>query len=380
MIPGHLCFSALSAEEIEDRLEEKGEFSPTFGFVFSSVALDIKKIADILASAHVPVFGASTAGEILGVDGEDPVRERSAVCCFLDIDPSLFSIRLFDRGERSCFEFGEAIGVEGTKLFREPAFIIAISGLSNDGDAIVSGIRSAVPPGTPVVGGLAGDDSFFRETCVFSQEGCSTNGAVALIFDRSRVTVQNVVTCGWTGIGADMMVTKSEGNVLHSINGRPATEVFGEYLNVPDDQLVEVAVTFPLQIRRPDGTVVLRTGLSADFQAGSITFAGTVPQGASVRFSSCFGAETIEESVRDIGKCHDLHPAADMVLAFSCMARHWAAGSLVNDELKAALDLWRRPLIGFFSYGEIGHTSQGTCDFHNESLSLAIITFSPDVP
>jgi len=43
MIPGHLCFSALSAEEIEDRLEEKGEFSPTFGFVFSSVALDIKK-------------------------------------------------------------------------------------------------------------------------------------------------------------------------------------------------------------------------------------------------------------------------------------------------------------------------------------------------
>jgi len=378
MMPCHLCFSALSAEDIENKLKEKGDFSPAFGFIFSSVAVGIPKLADMAASFNIPVFGASTAGEILGLEGEAPVHERSSVCCFLDIDPSLFSIRLFERGENSCFEFGASIGEEGTRLFERPAFIIAVSGLSNDGDAIVSGIRSAVPPGTPVIGGLAGDDSLFKDTYVFCHEGYTTNGAVVLIFDYSRVTIQNVVTSGWTGVGAEMTVTSSEGNVVHSINGRPATEVVGEYLNVPDDQLIEVAVTFPLLIRRPDGTEVLRTGLSANFSTGSITFAGTVPQGAGVRFSSSFGYETIEESIRDITQFHALHPSADMVLVFSCMARHLAAGMLVNDEIKAALDLWKPPLIGFFTYGEIGHNTQGTCDFYNESLSLALITFSPD--
>ena len=289
MMPRHLCFSALSVEEIENKLEERRDFSPTFGFIFSSVTLGIPKLSDTVASLNIPVFGASTAGEILGMEGETPVHERSAVCCFLDIDPRLFSIRLFERGDRPCFEFGVMIGEEGTRLFARPAFIIAVSGLANDGDAIVSGIRSSVPAGTPVIGGLAGDDSFFRETYVFNHEGFTTNGAVVLILDLSGVTVRNVVTSGWTGVGAEMTITSSEGNVVHTINGKPATEVLGEYLNVPDDQLIEVAVTFPLLIRRPDGSEVLRTGMSADFSTGSITFAGTVPEGAGVRFSSSFG-------------------------------------------------------------------------------------------
>ena len=380
MMPGHLCFSALSVEEIEEKLRERRDFSPAFGIVFSSVVLGIPRLYDTIASFNIPVFGASTAGEILGLEGEAPMHERSAVCCFFDIDPTLFSIRLFERGDSTCYEFGTMIGNEGRRLFAQPAFIIAVSGLLNDGDAIVSGIRSAVPAGTPVIGGLAGDDSLFKDTYAFNHEGYTTNGAVVLILDRSRVTVRNVVTSGWTGVGAEMTVTSSEGNAVYSINGRPATEVVGSYLNVPDDQLIEVAVTFPLLIRRPDGSEVLRTGLSADFSMGSITFAGTVPEGANVRFSSSFGYETIEQSIKDITQFHTIHPSADMVLAFSCMARHWAAGSLVNDEIQAALELWKHPLIGFFTYGEIGHNLEGVCDFYNESMSLALISFTPDAP
>lgn len=378
MTPRYLCFSALSVEEIKEKLEQEENFSPAFGFIFSSVTLGIPSLAEGVASFNIPIFGASTAGEILSLNGEEPVYEHSAVCLFLDIDPTLLSVQLYERGDRDCFEFGKMIGQEGRKIFRQPGFIIAVSGLSNDGDAIVSGIRSSTPSKTPIIGGLAGDDSQFRDTYVFTHGGHTTNGAAVLILDLSRMEMQNVVTSGWTGVGAEMTVTSSEGNIVHSINGRPATRVLAEYLNVPDDQLIETAVTFPLLIRRPDGSEVLRTSLSADFSTGSITFAGTVPQGAGVRFSSSFGYETIEQSITDITAFHTMHPQADILVAFSCMARHWAVGSLVCDEIEAAQNLWRCPLIGFFTYGEIGCNQQGTVDFYNESLSLALLTFPPD--
>ena len=137
---------------------------------------------------------------------------------------------------------------------------------------------------------------------------------------------------------------------------------------------------FPLLVQRPDGTVVLRTCLSADFSRGSMIFAGSIPRGAQVRFSSSFGYETIEKSIRDITSFHSTRPDADLVIAFSCMARHWAAGTLVGDEIAAALRLWKKPLVGFFTYGEIGQGHTGQCDFHNESLCLVLLTVNPPTP
>ena len=380
MMPQHLCFTAFSAEEIADKFRENTRINPTLGIIFSSVSLDIPTLANPASSFNIPIFGCSTAGEILTVDEEPPMHEQSAACCFLELDPSLFSISLFERNEEDCYEFGVRIAEWGKNEFQDPAFIITVSGLTNDGDALIRGIRAASPPGTGIYGGLAGDDSQFKDTFVFSHTGFSTNGAAVLVFDRSRVKIDGLVTSGWTGVGAEMEVTSSDGNVVYTINNRPATEVVREYLGVQEENFVEVAVTFPLLLKRPDGTEVLRAALSADFSAGSITYAGTVPQGTRVRFSSSFGYETIESSIKDIKNFHSHHTLADIVLAFSCVARHYAAGSLVNDEIQAALDLWNHPLIGFFTYGEIGHNIHGVCDFYNESLSLVLIRFTSGKP
>jgi hypothetical protein len=52
---------------------------------------------------------------------------------------------------------------------------------------------------------------------------------------------------------------------------------------------------------------------------------------------------------------------------------------MIAEEISAASDLWNAPLIGFFSYGEIGHNLAGTCDFYNETLSLVSIEVLPDL-
>ena len=160
--------------------------------------------------------------------------------------------------------------------------------------------------------------------------------------------VNGLATSGWVGVGAEMVITSSEGNVVHTINNRSPVELFKEYLHVKDEDLQDMAVSFPLLVERPDGSEVLRTFLSIDFDTGSLVFAGTVPEGARVRFSSSFGHEIIEKSVRDITSWHRHHLHADLILLFSCMARHHVSGPMIAEEISTASDFWNAPLIGLF--------------------------------
>jgi len=50
-----------------------------------------------------------------------------------------------------------------------------------------------------------------------------------------------------------------------------------------------------------------------------------------------------------------------------------ALGPMVEDEISAVHKLWEVPMVGFFTYGEIGSVSQGRCDFHNNTLVPVLI-------
>jgi hypothetical protein len=378
--PSLSTYSALSAEELVDKIESNPGFRPTLGIIFSSVALGIPHLAGQLRSKGFPVFGSSTAGEILVRNAEPPMHEQSCVCCLLDLDPSLFAVRLFERGADSTGDLGRRIGEWGSSIFADPAFIIALSGLKNDAESVIHGIGSACPSGTLIYGGIAGDDSEFLNNYVFSEQGFSSDGAVVLVIDRSSTDISGIATSGWVGIGSGMTATRSEGNILFRLNDRPAVDVVREYLGVSDEELVQVGVNFPLLVTRSDGSEVLRAFLSADFSERSLIFAGNIPSGSHVRFSSSFGHETITRTINELRTFHSAGQTADLVLIFSCMARHRAAGTLVNDEICEIARLWKAPTIGFFTYGEIGHSIYGRCDFYNESLCTVLLKFKDGSP
>ncbi len=262
-MPRHICFTAYSPEEVAERVRNDSEFRPTLGIIFSSTALNIPEMSTAVSLLGIPIFGCSTAGEIL-VSDDLPITEQSAVCWLADPDPSQYSVALFERANESAVKFGSRIGNWGTETFKNPAFIIAISGLKNDGEAIVKGIGAVCPPNTPLFGGIAGDDGNFAETYVFSHQGYSTDGAVVIVFDRSKVQIDGIACSGWVGVGTEMVITSSEENIVYTINDRPAARLFKEYLNLSDETLQKVGVTFPLLVTRPDGTEVLRAFLAVD--------------------------------------------------------------------------------------------------------------------
>jgi len=304
-----------------------------------------------------------------------PVTELSAVCCLLDPPAPYFDVKLFDRSGKSSFELGTQIGCWGGELFARPAFILAISGLTNDGEAIIRGIQSVLPEGTVIAGGIAADDNALEETTVFSHEGMTHDGAVVLVLDSDHIELSSFTTSGWEGVGTEMVVTSSEGNVVKSIDGKLPVDLVSEYLNIPKEEIILTALSFPMLVTRPDGSETLRTALSADFETGWLTYAGSIPKGSILRFSSSFGFETIAATVRELKEYHAKKPEADMAILFDCSARHQAAGNKVDEEIRAIVDCWEVPLLGFFTYGEIGRSGTGTCDLFNETLSLALLKF-----
>ena len=55
------------------------------------------------------------------------------------------------------------------------------------------------------------------------------------------------------------------------------------------------------------------------------------------------------------------------------MARHNALGPTISEEIEDAWQKWNVPLVGFFTYGEIGSSYNAVCNFHNETFTLVSV-------
>jgi len=130
---------------------------------------------------------------------------------------------------------------------------------------------------------------------------------------------------------------------------------------------------YPLQLTKENGNVVLRSPMMADGENRSLIFGGGIPQGSKVKFSVPPGFELVDNTTNEISSLKTTIPAADAIIMFSCKARHLALGPMTSTEAEQIRAIWDKPLIGFFTYGEIGHSKNSFCDFHNETCSMVIL-------
>ena len=235
------------------------------------------------------------------------------------------------------------------------------------------GIQHVAGDDIIMFGGLAGDDAQFKETFVFSADKLENCGAIAMALDLNHYNINGIATSGWVGIGADKLITHSEGNIVYTIDGKPALDVYKEYLNVRDMDLPEIGIEYPLMIKKRGKQNVLRAVINVDREKRSLIFAGSVPNGSIVSFSSSPGFEVIESTKQKVDEFHQKNPGADVLILFSCMARHSALGPTISEEIEDAWRKWNIPLVGFFTYGEIGNNYSAACDFYNQTFTLVAL-------
>jgi hypothetical protein len=370
-----LSFTVSSPKEIHTELDShiKNGFSPDVAFVFASARQGIHEISKAFKKYDIHVVGSSSGGNILADKSDNVIYEDSIVISLVEMEKSYYSYLTVKRGDLSDFEFGKKIGTWGSGKFKNPHIIIVASGLDLNGQHLVEGIIDTAGQNITMFGGLAGDDIRFKQSYVFSGQEVMENGAIALAFDPAHIDIHGLAFSGWVGLGKDLTITSAESNIVYSIDNQPALEVYKKYLSVEDTDLPAIGVEYPLLLKRDDNTYALRGMMGVDRENKALIFAGTVPQNSIVSLSSSPGFEVIDRTKEKIDQFYESHPNADMILLFSCMARHLALGPVITEEISYPVEKWKVPVSGFFTYGEIGTNAGKKCDFFNQTYSLVIL-------
>ena len=366
-----------TTEEIKQALEKSTAdgFQPTL--VVFLVANDNERngVTELLSKKGIQIFGTSTGDNF--TDGE--IESQSIVLLLLDIDPAYFQLAIKGTDEGTIKEIAEKIGRSALQKFKNPAFLVISGGLAVDGDEIIAGIESACGKGTTIIGGLAADSLKMERTYVFTNDKFFDYGLLTLIFDEEKISLSGMAVGGWKPMGMDRIITKSAGNVVYTIDNKPALDFVSRYAGLKDLDTNNalnflISSNFQLQLKREDKHPVMRTPMQANPEDRSIVFAGSLPQGSKVKLCLLPGFEVIEAALNEFNNYKKEQPEPDAIILFSCAGRQITLGPYVSEEIDEIKNIWNAPFAGFFCYGEIGKVDSGQHEFHNMTCSLATLT------
>lgn len=351
-------------------------FKPTLAIVFLSIKQDWEVISDVLSKKDIVVFGATTSGEF--IDGD--IEEGSIVLMLLDMNTDYFRSMFLETGQLSTLENAKLIGIVGKNTFKNPAFLIVSGWLTEEGENIIEGITEGFGDDVTIFGGMAGDDLSLSGPMVFTKDKSSDKGLLALIIDEDKIEINGIATCGWKPIGTTKTITKSKGNIVYTIDDKPALDMIIKYLGVDYDFdsekeiVTQIGAYYPLQMERENVAPVMRTAMLANREDRSLICAGNVPQGSKIKFSLPPDFDAIETVIEECNELKAEHQQeADALIMFSCISRHLSFGILMSEEIRQVQEVWNAPMIGFFTYGEFGKSKTGKHEFHNNTCCVVAL-------
>jgi len=369
-----------SAEEIQSALSKSmaDGYRPTIAIVFISIKQDRQAVCEILNKEGIDIIGATSSGEF--IDGHQ--SEGETVVMLFDLNKNDYCILFEDIGERTLSDAAENMAKSAIQKFDKPAFILcstllAADGKMLDGETLIHSIEKITGPQVNLFGGMAGDDITFSGTWVFTNSQSTDYGMVVLVLDEDKVSLHGMALSGWKPVGVFRTATKTEGNLIYTIDNEPALEMYlrflGEDRSSADDQVSffdSIGIHYPFQIERENREPKMCAPIGYDKEKKALMCESDVPQGSRFRFSTPPDFDIVETV---IGKAKELkektHAEADALLIFSCAGRLSALGPMAQEENEGLYKIWNAPMAGFYTYGEFGKAVKGKHEFHSTTNS-----------
>jgi small ligand-binding sensory domain FIST len=338
-----------------------------------------------LAGALDDLAGAVRAllrpGHLLGataaavVAGERGVEDRAALALWAGhlaggVAPVRLRVEDGDGGRRLTGLTDEASTARSLLLLADP-FSFPVG-------AALGGLATRVPDLT-VIGGLASAGHRPGTNRLVLDGDIADDGAVGVLLDAD-VAPTTVVSQGCRPIGQPFIVTRSDGNVLLELAGRPALERLLEVVEAldPAERALAgeglhcgiVADEHLLDFGR--GDFLVRTVMGADRERGAVAVGEVVPVGATVQFQLRDPATAGDDLRALVGADLARSGPAGGVLLFTCSGRGSAMfGDPHHDAAAVRSATGAVPLAGMFCAGELGPVGRRNA-LHGFTASLAV--------
>ncbi len=382
---------AVGVNACEDALEQLGDRSPDLLIVFASIKFDQQKMLDGIRSVNKSaiLIGSSTSGEI---NTTGPIKLHRSVTIMAIKSPD---IKYFVGVGENIAAGPRAAGKVAADKVKEQAkdglkaFMMIPDVLAGNGADTVRGVLDSLGAHFPVVGGASGDDFLFKKTYQYMNDKVYS-GAIVGLGMAGNFKIGIGVKHGWIPVGEPMKVTKSEGAVVHEINGAPAIKIYEDYFGEEEakvlrtETLAKLAVTYPLGMKvEGSDELLIRDPITVN-KEGSITCAAEIPEGSEIRLMVGSREEAVKVAkiaAEDAMKQLD-GGSPKAVVIFNCIARNKLFGNKSGDEISAIQQVIgnKVPLIGFYTYGEqaplggeVRNIEKCNSAFHNETVVIVII-------
>lgn len=361
--------------------EIKLDFVPDILLIFVSPEFkEIEKTVESLALQFptTSITGCSTSGEIQDIN----VKDNSMVINALKFEKTKH--KMVSKNIKNCDCSKEL----GSKLFKEldtpdlRHILIFSDGLIVNGADLVLGLKEYSSDKVSITGGLAADGDRFESTFIIKNNKVLQGHVTAIGLYGDSLSIGFSSKGGWDSFGLERRVTKSKGNILYELDGKPALDIYKSFLGEKAKDLPASGLLFPLSLRiSSEQKPVVRTILNVNEAESSLTFAGNIPKGSYVRLMKA-NIDRLINGAEDsaIETKNSTEAQADFALLISCVGRRMVLKQLVEEEIEAVRDvLGDKPIIsGFYSYGELAPFKKFTpCELHNQTMTIT--TFSEAV-
>ena len=313
--------------------------------VFTAAAepQQVRPVLERLQALHgFAVIGASTAGAIAG----ERVHDEGVVLSVSIFEHTQIETRYLPQAEAADGErLGAELAARGVRL------LLAFGNILHENpEAFLEGLARTAPD-LVVAGGIAADTVLFRGSFVIHGNEVHSRGVVLAALSGERLRLHTASLLNFTPAGKPMRLTRSHGEYVHEIDGKPVLDVYRHYLGEEVLQQIPLSLAaFPL-IARQRGLDVARlpVGLSED---GALRFGGTLRPEQPVRFG-VGDIFTLLERAHATAQQLSRSVPAEAVYVFSCLGRRLYLGEHTPLELAPLAAL--APAAGFFTYGEFFH-------------------------
>ncbi len=385
-------------EAAEQALEKAAVSKPDFVFVFGSIGYDQNSLVRAVreTTGGAPLTGCSAEGTIDGDDADE--SGFSVVVTAISSEElqwhngSAAGLEAAPRaaGQRVAKDLLPHLSTDTIGLFVFPDgvkdFVVPTDNLV---DNFFGGLEGNLPSERflPMWGGGANVNfnNWAPPTYQYCDDEVITDGvSYALLSGKAQA--------GWAishaciPIGGERIVTRSKGNIIYEIDGKPAMEMFEEY--IPEGALTHdrdwfrYVISLSLCFRAPsymkDEEYVVRGMPAVSMADGSITVQTEVKEGTSVWLSSrdkekvSNGFDRMAAQIKN--QLGDEKPK--LVFQFECGTR---GKEMFREQEK--LQLLRRfrqsldadaPWVGFYTVGEIGPVEEHNLRHLYTSVVLAL--------
>lgn len=357
--------------------------TPTAGLLFCGTDFHHQEVLQRVLG-HFPglqLIGCTTDGEMSSCSG---FTEDAITLTLLSADTISISAGFGEgAGAQPRAAAADAVRMARAGLEGDPVLAITLpDGLTATAFDVLDGLADILGEGVPVVGGMSADrvagSKHHYTTYQFCGEKVLTDAVPVLLFSGPLIYSLGVES-GWTPIGEKMTVTAATGNVLHSLDGKPAFELYLRYLgDVMKENLAGIG-SYPLAIYEPGlDHFYLRVAKSADPATGAISFLGEIPVGAEVQITQAVRENVMNGVERSVRSALGKYPGAEPGLAmmFSCTGRKIALGTKAREEIGIARNGLQEglPIAGVYTFGEIGPVSSHTrARYHNTTFVTLLL-------